>query len=257
MEAMALRTALALARRGMAVFPCLPGRKEPATVHGCKDATTDAGTIEQWWRERPDANLAVATGVASNIFVLDIDGLDAEAGLNQLEKEHGSLPPSVESITARGRHVWFRYPTDVLVPNSAGKIAPGCDIRGNGGYVLAPPSIHPSGRRYEWSVDCSALAPAPEWLLDKVSRPATGSTLPLPPEQWRELVACGAVEGTRDCTVAKLAGHLLRRRIDPFVALELLQSWNASRCVPPLPAPDIERIVASVAGRELKRRADA
>jgi Primase C terminal 1 (PriCT-1) len=86
---------------------------------------------------------------------------------------------------------------------------------------------------------------------------ANGATPPVPPEQWRELVVTGAVEGTRDCTVAKLAGHLLRRRIDPFVALELLQSWNATKCVPPLPASDIERIVASVAGRELQRRADA
>jgi Primase C terminal 1 (PriCT-1) len=73
----------------------------------------------------------------------------------------------------------------------------------------------------------------------------------------RELVANGVAEGTRDCTVAKLAGHLLRHRIDPFVALELLQSWNLTKCMPPLPAADIERIVASVAGRELRRRADA
>jgi hypothetical protein len=67
----------------------------------------------------------------------------------------------------------------------------------------------------------------------------------------------GAAEGTRDCTVVKLAGHLLRRRIDPFVVLELLQTWNATRCAPPLAAADIERVVASVAGRELQRRADA
>ena len=253
-----LRTALALAKKGMQVFPCRPRQKEPATAHGCKDATSDADIIQGWWRERPDANLAVATGAASSVFVLDIDGLDAEAELTKLEKDHGGLPPSVESLTARGRHVWFRYPTDVLVPNSAGKIAPGCDIRGNGGYVLAPPSIHPSGRHYEWSVDCAgALAAAPAWLLDKISLPANGATPPLPPEQWRELVVGGAAEGTRDNMVAKLAGHLLRRRIDPFVALELLQSWNATRCVPPLPATDIERIVASVAGRELQRRSDA
>ena len=239
------------------MFPCRPGQKEPATAHGCKDATVDARIITGWWSDRPDCNLAVATGAISDLFVLDIDGLDAEAGLSILEKEFGSLPPSVELITARGRHVWFRYPTDVQVPNSAGKIAPGCDIRGSSGYVLAPPSIHPSGRRYEWSVDCAALAPAPAWLLEKVSLPTNGAAPPLPPAAWRELVAAGAAEGTRDCTVAKLAGHLLRRRIDPFVALELLQSWNATRCVPPLPANDIERIVASVAGRELQRRADA
>jgi len=253
-----LRTALALAKKGMHVFPCRPKQKEPATEHGCKDATVDADIIAQWWREQPDANLAVATGAASNVFVLDIDGFDAEIELRRLEKDHGTLPPSVESITARGRHVWFRYPTDGLVPNSASKVAPGCDIRGNGGYVLAPPSIHPSGRRYEWSVDCAdALAAAPAWLLDRVSQPVNGATPALPPEQWRELVAGGAAKGTRDCTITKLAGHLLRRRIDPYVALELMQAWNATRCVPPLPAPDIERIVASVAGRELRRRTGA
>jgi hypothetical protein len=252
-----LRTALALAKKGMHVFPCRPRQKEPATARGFKDATIDPDIIEGWWCNLPDANLAVATGTASNIFVVDIDGLDAEAELGRLEKQHGSLPPSVESITARGRHVWFRYPSGVLVPSSAGRIAPGCDIRGNGGYVLAPPSMHPSGLRYKWSVDCSALAAAPVWLINKISLPAKDATAPLTPEQWRDLVVSGAGEGTRDCTVAKLAGHLLRRRIDPFIALELMQSWNATRCAPPLPAADIERIVASVAGRELRRRADA
>src|SRR5262249_18196010 len=155
------------------------------------------------------------------------------------------------------RHVYFRSP-EKPVRSSASKIAPGIDVRGDGGYVLAPPSVHPSGRRYEWSVDCAtALAEAPVWLIDKISAPATGVTPPQPPEAWRELVANGAVAGTLGCTVPKLAGHRWRRRIDPFVALELLQSWNATRCVPPLPAADIERIIASVAGRELRRRADA
>lgn len=251
-----LRTAVALALKGMAVFPCRPQDKRPATANGLKDATTDLDIIRQWWRQEPQFNLAIATGAVSGIFVLDVDNLDAEVELRRLEAEHTGLPSTVEVITSRGRHVYFRTP-EVTIRNSASKIAPGIDVRGEGGYVLAPPSIHPSGRRYEWSVDCSALADAPAWLVAKVSQPANGATPPLPPERWRELVVTGAVEGTRDCTVAKLAGHLLRRRIDPFVALELLQSWNATKCLPPLPASDIERIVASVAGRELQRRADA
>ena len=252
-----MRTAIALAQKGMAVFPCRPQDKRPATANGLKDATTDLDMIRQWWRQEPQFNLAIATGAVSGIFVVDVDGLDAEVELRKLEAEQGGLPGTIEAITARGRHVYFRSP-EMPVRNSAGKIAPGIDVRGDGGYVLAPPSIHPTGRRYEWSVDCaSALADAPAWRLDKVSPPAKGAALPLPPEAWRELVAKDAAEGTRDCTIAKLAGHLLRRRIDPFVALELLQTWNVTRCVPPLPAADIERIVASVAGRELRRRADA
>jgi hypothetical protein len=109
-----------------------------------------------------------------------------------------------------------------------------------------------------WSVDsATAIAAAPEWLIDKVVRPDGAATLPTPPEDWRELVAAGVAEGARDSSVARLAGHLLRRRIDPYVAYELLQAWNAARCAPPLPPQDIERIVASIAGRELKRRSHA
>jgi hypothetical protein len=252
-----IRTAIALAQKGMAVFPCRPQEKRPATTNGLKDATTDLDIIRQWWRQEPQFNLAIATGAVSGIFVVDVDGLDAEVELRRLEAEYGGLPSTVEAITARGRHVYFRSP-EKPVRNSASKIAPGIDVRGDGGYVLAPPSIHPSGRRYEWSVDCATeLAEAPVWLIDMISVPATGVTPPQPPEAWRQLVANGAAEGTRDCTVAKLAGHLLRRRIDPFVALELLQSWNLTKCMPPLPAADIVRIVESVAGRELRRRADA
>ena len=251
-----IRTAIALAQKGMALFPCRPRDKRPATAKGLKDATTDLDIIKQWWRQELRFNIAIATGAVSGIFVIDVDGLDAEVELRRLEAEHGGLPSTVEVITARGRHVYFRSP-EVPVRNSASKIAPGIDVRGDGGYVLAPPSIHPSGRRYEWSVDCAtALAEAPTWLIEKIASRANG-VAPMPPEAWRELVTSGVVEGTRDSTITKLAGHLLRRRIDPFVALELLQTWNATRCAPPLPAADIERIVASVAGREFQRRADA
>ena len=156
-----IRTAMALAQKGMAVFPCRPQDKRPATANGLKDATTDLDIIRQWWRQEPQFNLAIATGAVSGIFVVDVDGLDAEVELRRLEAEYGGLPSTVEAITARGRHVYFRSP-EIPVRNSASKIAPGIDVRGDGGYVLAPPSIHPSGRRYEWSVDCAtALAEAP------------------------------------------------------------------------------------------------
>jgi Bifunctional DNA primase/polymerase, N-terminal/Primase C terminal 1 (PriCT-1) len=252
-----IRTALALAEKNMAVFPCRPQDKRPATANGLKDATTDVNIIRQWWRQEPQFNLAIATGAVSGIFVVDVDGLDAEVELRRLEAQHGTLPSTVEAITARGRHCYFRLP-DAPVRNSAGKIAPGVDVRGDGGYVLAPPSVHPTGKRYAWSVDCaSAFAEAPAWLIDKVVLPAKGVTPPLPPEAWRELFASGAAEGKRDHTITKLAGHLLRHRVDPFVCLDLLQSWNVTKCAPPLPDTDIERIVNSVAGRELRRRADA
>jgi hypothetical protein len=120
-----IKTAIQLAQRGMAVFPCVPRSKSPATAHGVKDATRDLDIITGWWRAEPTYNIAIATGAVSGMFVVDIDGLDAEAELRKLEAEHGELPPSVEVITARGRHIYFKAP-EVPVRNSAGTPASMC-----------------------------------------------------------------------------------------------------------------------------------
>ena len=251
-----IRDALILATRGMHVFPCVPRGKTPACEHGLKDATTDSDVIRQWWRSEPKYNIAIASGAASGVFVVDIDSADAESALRRLEDEHGALPPTVEAITGKGRHLYFLWP-GVPVRNSASKVAPGIDVRGDGGYILAPPSIHPSGRAYAWSVDtANSFAEAPEWLLAKITDRTNGNGhAPAPPSQWRTLVMDGVEEGRRDTSVARFAGYLLRRRIDPVVALELLQVWNETRCRPPLPPEDIERIVDSIARKELMRRA--
>ncbi|HEY4738904.1 MAG TPA: bifunctional DNA primase/polymerase [Xanthobacteraceae bacterium] len=250
-----MRTAMALAAKGLAVFPCAVRQKRPATKHGVKDATTDQTLIETWWRSNQQYNVAIATGKVSGVFVVDIDGLDAEAELRNLELEHSKLPTTVEAITPRGRHIYFKMP-DVPVCNSISKIAPSIDVRGDNGYVLTPPSIHPSGRPYWWSVDShDKFAAAPEWLVAKITdRPNDNGKLPTPPSEWRELVMAGVAEGQRDNTVTRLCGHLLRHHVDPIVALGLLQAWNATSCTPPLPAEDIERIVNSIAGKELARR---
>jgi hypothetical protein len=102
-------------------------------------ATTDESIIRGWWSER-DYNIAIATGEGSGVWVLDIDGDEGEQTLRKLEAEHGALPSSIEVITARGRHIYFQWPAHPI-RNSAGKIAPGIDVRGEGGYVLVPPSI--------------------------------------------------------------------------------------------------------------------
>jgi Bifunctional DNA primase/polymerase, N-terminal/Primase C terminal 1 (PriCT-1) len=248
-----LETALSLASRGLHVFPCKSREKKPASWNGLKGATTDRNIIAGWWRSS-DYNIGLATGERSSVFVVDIDGMDAEAELIKLESKHGVLPRTIESITARGRHLFFTYP-DRAIRNSASKIAPGIDVRGDGGYVLAPPSVHPSGKCYEWSVDSAdAFAAAPNWLLSAAAKPsAANGAAATPATEWHELIK-GAAEGTRDNTITRLAGYLLCRRIDPLMALALLQSWNATSCAPPLPDEDIARIVNSIAGKELRRR---
>jgi hypothetical protein len=162
--------ALKLARAGVAVFPVKPRDKIPLTGHGCLDATSDDERVRAWWDQWPDANIGLATGSKSGVWVLDIDGEEGEASLRDLEHRLGALPATVVAITGGGgRHLFFRLPDldeAPTVKNSAGQVGAGLDVRGEGGYVVAPPSIHPSSKRYCWSVD-SALefADAPVWLL--------------------------------------------------------------------------------------------
>ena len=168
------------------------------------------------------------------------------------------MPATVEAITARGRHLYFKWP-ERDVGNSAGKIAPGIDVRGNGGYVLVSPSLHPSGRRYAWSVDsASAFAAAPEWLIGMSTAVLLFDTArPNDPAQWRDLIRNGIPDGCRNDRVTRLVGHLLGRHVDPEVALEIALAINDARCRPPLPRNEVIAIVDSIAGLELRKRINA
>jgi hypothetical protein len=245
--------ALKYAEKGLAVFPCMPGQKTPATAHGFKDATLNPQIIEAWWRSWPDYNVAIATGAPSQIIVLDID--DGEAELRKLETQHGELPATVESVTpGGGRHVLFRHP-GWPVKCSQSEFAPGIDVRADGGYIIVPPSVNNTkGKRYFWSVDtASAFAAAPQWVLDRLKTASTVVKI-TPSAEWQQLVHGGVAEGRRNGTVARLAGLLLRSYVDPVVTLDLLIAWDRSRCRPPLGEREVTYIVNSIAGREMRRR---
>ena len=149
---------------GWAVFPCSSTSKKPLTPHGCKDAKKSVGAIKAWWNKWPDASVGVATGTASNLIVIDED-LDEDKGLNGYEEVsaweriNGKLPDTALCITGRGGyHLYYRYDKDDI-KNRAG-LLDGVDVRGEGGYVIAPPSMHPNGTEYQWedSPDEIALA---------------------------------------------------------------------------------------------------
>ena len=249
-----LRAALKLANRGLRVFPCRPHDKRPATAHGVKDATIDPGAIERWWRQEPNFNIGVATGAVSGIMVVDVDDIDAEAELKKLEDQNGALPATVETVTARGRHLFFKWP-ERDVRNSAGKIAPGVDVRGTGGYIVAPPSLHPSGKRYCWSVDSAdTIATAPEWLLDKITSPAEVTGPATAPTAWCDLIRDGAAKGCRNDNMTRVVGHLFCRHVDPLITLEIALAINDARWRPALPRSEVIAIVDSIAALELKRR---
>ena len=166
--------ALALASRGLAVFPLLPRKKFPLTINGFKDGVTDLEQVRAWWTKHPTANIGIATGIKSGVWVLDIDAdKGGEKSLAEIEQRFYPLPATVEVITGSGgRHLYFRLRAFDGAPTircSVGKVAAGIDIRGEGGYVVAPPSIHPSGRPYSWSVDSAdAFVEAPVWFLETV-----------------------------------------------------------------------------------------
>jgi Bifunctional DNA primase/polymerase, N-terminal len=172
-----LRAALAYARRGVPVFPCEPGGKAPLTYNGFWDATTDSRRIGIWWGRWPEANIGVPTGERSGLLVLDVDPRDGgPESLAGLERTAGPLPETARARTGGGgMHVFFRYPAGEGVRNSTGRLGPGLDVRGEGGYVIVPPSRTLGA--YEW-LDRAPLT-GPAWLLgclrEQPSRPGEGT----------------------------------------------------------------------------------
>lgn len=169
--------ALAIAGQGIPVFPCDPATKRPLVATGFKAATTDRATITTWWRQWPNAMIGVPTGQPSATFVLDIDrddrkGIDGFVAIAAMEAAHGPLPQTRTQRTPRGgEHRLFCWP-GFKVRNSVSKLGEGLDIRGDGGYIIAAPSVNAEGVAYEW-VHEGEPAEAPQWLLDLVGNPGT------------------------------------------------------------------------------------
>jgi len=235
-----LEAALSYARRGWPVFPCAPRAKTPLTPHGLKDATTDPDIIRAWFARWPQANIAIVTGDESGFFVLDVDPrAGGDETLRDLEQQFGPLPETVESLTGGGgRHILFRCPLGLR----CAKLGEGLDLKANGGYIIAPPSIHPSGRAYGWDAahhpEDVELAPAPAWLLNLIGQatrsgpaPAVGERIP---------------EGQRNATLTSLAGSLRRKGLSPAAIEAALLAENRQRCEPPLDEGEVRRIAGSV-----------
>lgn len=245
-----IRSATRLAERGLSIFPLKAGQKVPACKHGCLQATTNITVIEAWWTRWPAANIGIACGTKSGIWVLDLDGGLGEQSLWDLERQCGSLPKTIEVLTGNGRHLYFRLPESAIVKNTAGVIGAGIDTRGDGGYVVAPPSIHPNGIRYRWATSATEFADAPDWLLTRLTK------TPDPHQSQSDrarLIREGAREGTRNTSAAALAGALIRYGMTASETLDLLLGWNATRCAVPLPDEEVRRVVQSIVEREIAR----
>ena len=234
---------------GLRIFPC--SGKTPATPHGCKDATTDPARIAEWRGGGNTHNVAVATG--NGLVVLDVD-TDHDAGkfgdetLSDLERQYGPLPETWTCLTGGGGvHYYFQCDDPALTV--AVGFAPGLDYRGAGGYVIAPPSIHPTtGRAYEWEASSTPtsvpLAPLPDWLHRLMLQGKSDK-----PKQTKSKEAPGKVtEGRRNEEMFHLAASLRAKGLTVAEITAALTEANKARFDPPLSRREIETICQS-AGR--------
>jgi hypothetical protein len=242
----AARAALSYLARGWSVLPVCARDKRPLVRwEALQRARPSRSDVIAWYRRWPDANVGIVTGEISNLVVLDVDPKHGgDQAIEHLQTRFGALPLTVEAATGGGgRHLYFAHP-GVLVRNRAG-LAQGIDLRGDGGYVVAPPSVHPSGQRYAWVMGRAPedVAPAalPRWLLRGFATRAGRS-----PREWRRLVREGVPQGERNSTIASLTGHLLWHGVDPDVALELMLAWNRMRCRPPLDDAEVAQVVKNI-----------
>ncbi|NJL26397.1 MAG: DNA primase [Thermoanaerobaculia bacterium] len=241
-----LSHALAYARELWLVLALRPRGKEPLTPHGVKDATSGAAVIQSWWARWPDANIGLA--IPPGLVVLDIDSADA---LQHLHAEGLDLPATVRATTGRGIHLW--YATGAFQARNRVAIFRGVDVRAPGGYIVAPPSIHPSGAVYRWEVELrrSYIAPCPGWLTERLT-PASPSCARSSGD-WHQLLTETVPEGRRNDVLTRVIGYLLRNH-NHRIAADLAYCWAKVRTSPPLPDDEIFRTIDSIAGRELRRR---
>jgi RecA-family ATPase len=254
--------ALEYAGRGWAVLPlhsvangrcscqkadCQSPGKHPLNTNGVTGATTDREIIIGWWGKWPWANIGVATGSISGIAVVDVD--PRNGGLDHLADLH--LPDTLIAETGgKGYHYYYRQDG----PKAKGKVTPGIDLQADGGYVVAPPSIHLLGE-YKWQTNLP-LAPLPSLkpngkstapLLDApattpVTREPSSSTIIEPDgKQWvADLFSQPCPKGTRNATLTRLSGYFRNLLPEP-VTNRILLAWNAAHCSPPLTDSEVRQ----------------
>jgi hypothetical protein len=187
--------ALECAKRGYFLFPAKFARKQKLGHTSAEKSngypwgyTKDEKEIREYWWQWPHAAIGLPTGAVNGLFVIDVDtpdghDHDGRESLIWLEVQHGALPPTRMAESPTGsRHYYFKQPPDLAIPCSASKLGPGIDVRGDGGFVIAPPSVRPKRGEYTW-INHVAIADAPRWLLDLVlARPLVRKAITLDPK---------------------------------------------------------------------------
>jgi Protein of unknown function (DUF3631)/Bifunctional DNA primase/polymerase, N-terminal/Primase C terminal 1 (PriCT-1) len=236
------RVVLRVAEHHFRLFPVEEKGKRPLLADWQRKATCDVETLKAWFHQYPGCNWGLATGSKSGVFVVDVDGEEGAAKIREISEHYGYDWTETLSVkTARGAHLYFNYPQQEI-RNSVSKLGRGLDVRGEGGYVLVPPSVHPSGAIYRWNghgEDTETML-APGWLLEMITTRAkhTGPRF----AGGDEIIP----EGRRNTTLTTLAGAMRRQGMTPQAIEAALLAENAGRCRPPLPESEVQEIARSV-----------
>jgi hypothetical protein len=223
--------ALTLSARGLPVFPVKPRSKVPATVDGFKSATIDPDQLRAWWQQWPDANVGVPTGAVSGFVVLDVDARHGGVASFEKLRDRHQLPKTAQVLTGSGGfHYWFRHIDELR--NSAGLLGDGLDVRGDGGYVVAPPSVHESGNPYKWLRGLEQAVDWPAALTADADKRRNGASAKVD-----EVIP----EGKRRAAMLTVAGKLKRAGLSGPEILPSLRELN-KRCQPPLDKHELESV---------------
>lgn len=238
--------ALYYAELGLAVFPLAYRNKVPAIEGGCKAATTEKSKIERWWNQNPRYNIGIATGNKSNgLVVIDLDvdknkGIDGYEVLRDWQNKHGELPETWQSITGRGGYHYF-YKDTITHSNKVG-LYEGVDIRGEGGYIVAPPSVHPNGNTYEWEQEPKEYEIAQ--VDDIVNDFFKGEKQRIDSEHKTNFKVPELIpEGKRVDTIVRLIASLRTKGLDDDAIKAAVRVENEKRCNPPLKEKELEKAV--------------
>ena len=245
-----LDAALSYARLGWAVVPLVEGAKNPATAKGFKNASTDEKTVRTWWMRNPNYNIGIACGNGTMVIDLDVDEAkdeDGTATLRKWEDDNGKLPETATAVTGRGGlHMLYRIDGEARCSANP-KL--GVDVRGDGGYIVAPPSIHPNGTQYAWERDPREheIAEADGNVMAFIEfvqgkKDEDGS---------KALSIPGEIEsGGRNNTLFKMACSLQSKGLSNSAILAAVMAENAEKCNPPLSNNEVRRLVESALTKE-------
>ncbi|SIJ65658.1 bifunctional DNA primase/polymerase [Mycobacteroides abscessus] len=265
--------ALHYTEMGWRVFPCKPKSKQPATAHGFKDATTSRGQVESWWDSNPHYNIGICP--PDDVVIFD---LDHSTVVESFKNEFGPLPKTLTTRTRRGQHLFFRIPAGVRVPTTGEFNRAAVDIKtGASGYLIAAPSAHPSGGRYQWVDEDAPIADLPESLLLRFREVTAVKATPKPASQpvrtpdaapyyraalEQEMVAMASTgEGRRNDqlnTSAFNLGQLVPHGLTETEVTDALTAAARSTTGEPMTDREIERTIRSglEAGMRDPRRPD-